>query len=88
METSEESAKRLGATLMTEVQFLQLQDREVRLDSTSVSSRAVDGMSPAEVDEYIADMKARCEGLAGVLYIGSADGVVHALHVQSLFHRR
>jgi hypothetical protein len=67
MATAKEWAERLGTTILTEEQFIQLHDRKGTQHITSMSGRAIDTMSLSEVDEYVADRKARGEGLVGVL---------------------
>src|SRR5215469_14854864 len=75
MATAEEWAKRLGTTVMAEEEFIQLNDWQVNGRITGMSARVIDDMSPAEVEEYVAESKARGEGLMGVLppYTGPDD---------------
>ena len=71
MNTAEEWAKRLGTTVMTEEEFIQLRDRMLGKGDkgglTSMFARAVDDMSPSEIYELVAERKARGEGLVGVV---------------------
>jgi hypothetical protein len=75
MATAEEWAERMGTTVVTEEEFIQLNDWQVNRHITGISARVIDDMSPAEVDEYVAESKARGEGLVGVLppYTGPDD---------------
>ena len=75
MDTAEEWAKRLGTTVMTEEECLQLRDRRVRPDIRGMSIRVIDDMSSVEIYEYVAERAGIGQGLMGVLppYTGPDD---------------
>jgi hypothetical protein len=75
MDSAEEWAKRLGTTVMTEEQVIQLRDRREYqgMKMTATELHGIDTMTPFEVDAYVAYRKARGEGLVGILppYMGT-----------------